>query len=126
MRVAMALALLLSAGTAPALAGDAKPRILAAEAHPGSEQSVTLKVSARDRDGIVRGIDIDWGDGAAQGMSRCEIPMRRDAGRTERFRLGYAYAAPGDYQITVKVNSGGCGKRRQQHSAPRTVAVRIG
>ena len=58
-------------------------------------------------------------------MSTCEVPARRRTGRKETFELGYAYAAPGAYTIRVRVLSGGCGKRKQQRSAARAVAVQI-
>ena len=38
----------------------------------------------------------------------------------------YTYPAAGDYTITVRVLSGGCGKRPQQRSAPRTLTVHVG
>jgi hypothetical protein len=126
MRTAIAAVVLLAVGAAPAVAGDARPRVVAAEAVPGAARSVDLAVTGRDRDGVVRGLEVEWGDGGAQGMSTCELPARRRKGRKETFELGYAYAAPGAYTISVRVLSGGCGKRKQQRSAARTLTVQVG
>src|SRR5215218_81092 len=125
MRAAIATTVLLLLAAAPAAAGDPRPRVVAAEAVPAAERSVSLTVAGRDRDGVVRGLEVEWGDGGAQGMSTCELPARRRTGRKERFELGYAYAAPGAYTIRVRVLSG-CGKRKQQRSLARSVTVQIG
>ena len=125
MRVAIATVVLLAVGASPATAGDARPQVVSAEAVAGAGRAVSLTVAGRDRDGVVRGLEVEWGDGAAQGMSTCEVPARRRTGRKETFELGYAYAAPGAYTIRVRVLSGGCGKRKQQRSAARAVAVQI-
>jgi len=126
MLAAVATAVLVAVGAAPAAAGDARPRVVSAQAVPGAARSVGLTVTGRDRDGVVRGLEVEWGDGGAQGMSTCELPARRRTGRKERFELGYAYAAPGAYTIRVRVLSGGCGKRKQQRSVARSVTVQIG
>ena len=125
MRSVIVTGVLLALGAAPAWAGDARPQVVAAEAVPGAARSVGLTVTGRDRDGVVRGLEVEWGDGGAQGMSTCELPTRPRKGRKETFELGYAYAAPGAYTIRVRVLSGGCGKRKQQRSAARTVTVQI-
>ena len=92
---------------------------------------VTVTVVGRDRDDVVRGADVSWGDGQpGQGLSACTITRdgadRRRRGAKERFKLSYDYPAAGHYEITVRVYSGGCGKRPMQRSRPRTLSVDIG
>jgi hypothetical protein len=92
---------------------------------------VTVVIVGRDRDAVVRGAEIAWGDGQpAQGLSACTITRRRGAderrrGKRERFELSYDYPAAGHYTITVRVFSGGCGKRPMQRSRPRTLVVHV-
>jgi hypothetical protein len=132
-------ALLTAAGTmavlalAPAAgaADNAAPRILSAKASAPVERVVNVTVVGRDRDDVVRGAEVSWGEaGPAQGLSACEQSSsrraeRRRRGRRERFELTHAYAAPGHYTVTLQVLSGGCGKRPQQRSAPRTLTVHV-
>jgi hypothetical protein len=111
---------------------DAPPRILSATLVQDGA-AVRVKVVGRDRDDVVRGVDVSWGAGQpSQGMSACTITRRAGAdrshrrrGRRTRFELTYDYPAAGSYEITVRVFSGGCGKRPQQVSRPRTLAVEI-
>ena len=107
-----------------------RPTIVSAErVRDGAHVTVTLV--GRDRDDVVRGADVSWGDGQpAQGLSACSI-RRRDAGERrrgskERFELSYDYPAAGHYEITVRVYSGGCGERPMQRSKPRTLSVHVG
>jgi hypothetical protein len=107
------------------------PKVLSAElGRDGARVSVT--VVGRDRDDVVRGADILWGEGQpAQGLSACSITRRnreerRLIGRKRRFELSYAYPAAGDYEITVRVYSGGCGGRPMQRSEARTLRVHVG
>ena len=132
--VAAVLAALVCAAPAAAMpAGrNAPPRILSATLVQDGG-AVRVKVVGRDRDDVVRGVDVSWGEGQpAQGMSACSITRRASAqrrrerrmrGRRTRFELTYEYPAAGSYTITVRVFSGGCGKRPQQMSTPRTLAV---
>jgi hypothetical protein len=123
-----------AAGPAAALpAGEnAKPRIVSAEATTGPERAVRVVVVGRDRDDVVRGAEITWGETEpGLGLSACELSSRsrradrRRRGKRMRFELTHTYAAPGDYAITVRVLSGGCGKRPQQRSATRTLTVHV-
>jgi len=124
-------ALVALAWTAPAAAmpaGDnAKPKVLDAWSETGRDRAVSITVLGRDRDDVVRGIEISWGEGQPeQGLSSCERGRKaRERGRKARFELAYAYPAAGDYAVTVQVLSGGCGKRRQQRSQPRTLTVHV-
>jgi hypothetical protein len=120
-------ALVALVGAAPAAAKpNAKPKIVAAWAEQRGEREVHVVVKARDRDDVVRGVEISWGAGQPeQGMSSCERGDRRRRGKPARFELVYAYPAAGDYDITVRVLSGGCGNRAQQRSAPRTAPVHV-
>jgi hypothetical protein len=133
-RTAVGTILALAAAAAPATAaGDnAAPRIVSANASVGAERLARVVVVGRDRDDVVRGAEISWGEMApAQGLSACEESSRsgradrRRRGRKERFELTHAYAAPGHYTVTVRVLSGGCGKRPQQRSALRTLTVHV-
>jgi hypothetical protein len=128
--------LVLAGGVAPAAALSAaeneRPRIVSAEAVGGSDGEVRVVVVGRDRDDVVRGADVSWGENEpAQGLSACEQSAgsrradRSRRGRRARFELSHAYAAPGDYTITVRVLSGGCGKRPQQRSSARTLSVHV-
>ena len=122
--------LVLAAAAVPASAmpagGNAKPRILSAQTEQDA-RSVRVKLIGRDRDDVVRGSEVEWGAGQpSQGLSSCERGDKRRRGRKEHVRLGYTYPAAGDYTITVRVLSGGCGKRPQQRSAPRTLTVHVG
>ena len=126
--IAVAVAL---AGASPAAAHEnAKPRIVSASLSQEGAR-VTLEIVARDRDDVVRGAQVSWGDGQpAQGLSACTISSRggaerRRVGRRETFKLSYDYPAAGDYTVNVRVYSGGCGKRPQQRSARRTLTVRV-
>ena len=116
---------------APAAAKpNAEPAVVSAWAAAGEDRAVSVVVKGRDRDDVVRGVEISWGEGQpAQGLSSCEQTRRgvdeRRRGRLARFELSYAYPAAGDYTVTVRVLSGGCGKRPQQRSAPRTIAVHV-
>ena len=121
-------ALVALACAAPAAAKpNAKPKIVAAWAVPGDDRAVNIVVKGRDRDDVVRGVEIAWGEGQPeQGISSCERGDERRRGRLARFELLYAYPAPGTYTVTVRVLSGGCGKRPRQLSAPRTLTVHVG
>jgi hypothetical protein len=116
---------------APAAAKPyAEPTVVSAWAAPGEDRAISVVVKGRDRDDVVRGVEISWGEGQPeQGLSSCERTRRgvdeRRRGRLARFELSYAYPAAGDYTVTVRVLSGGCGKRPQQRSAPRTIAVHV-
>lgn len=122
--------LALAAGPAAAAVDNAAPRIVTAKASEPSDRVVRVVVVGRDRDDIVRGAEVTWGEpGPEQGLSACEQSSRRAErrrrGRPERFELTHAYAAPGHYTVTVRVLSGGCGKRPQQRSAARTLTVHV-
>jgi hypothetical protein len=107
---------------------NAKPKVLDAWSKAGRDRAVHITVLGRDRDDVVRGVEISWGeDQPQQGLSSCERGRdNRRRGRKARFKLSYAYPAAGAYDVTVHVLSGGCGKRRQQRSAPRTLTVHVG
>jgi hypothetical protein len=130
----MALAAVLAAGlwAAPALAGEsrnAKPKVLKAELEQDGS-TVRLVVVGRDRDDVVRGAEIAWGvEQPGLGTSSCAIDPGGDRGRRgrkERFESSFTYPAAGRYTITVRVLSGGCGKRPQQRSKRRTLTVDVG
>jgi hypothetical protein len=112
---------------APATARpDAKPKVVSAWADADGGRTVRVVVKGRDQDDVVRGMEISWGEGQAeQGLSSCAPRDRDRRGKLARFELSYAYPGPGTYDVTVRVLSGGCGKRPQQRSAPRTITVRV-
>lgn len=125
-------ALLVAAGPAeasPAL-GNAKPRILSINIAQ-HDATVDLTVVARDRDDVIRGLEVDWGE-AGQGSSACTIVKGRDAdrhlrGKKRHLHASYTYAEAGDHHVTVRALSGGCtAKRPEQRSAARTVHVHVG
>jgi hypothetical protein len=123
-----ALAALALAAPAAAAKPNAKPKVVSAWSAPGEGRAVSIVVKGRDRDDVVRGVEIAWGEGQPeQGLSSCEQTRRgadqRGRGKLARFELAYTYPAAGEYTVTVRVLSGGCGKRAQQRSAPRTVTV---
>ena len=133
--IAIATVLVAGAAASPAAAmpdgRNARPRILSTElAQDGARATVT--VIARDRDDVVRGAEISWGDGQpSQGLSACSITHRgaadrRRRGTKERIRLSYEFPAAGRYTVTIRVISGGCGKRPAQRSRPRTLSVQVG
>jgi hypothetical protein len=124
------VALAIAAGPASAAGDNAAPRILSAKASERGDRGVRVVVVGRDRDDVVRGAEITWGEAEpAQGLSACEQSSRRAdrraRGRREQFVLTHEYAAPGHYTITVRVLSGGCGNRSQQRSAVRTLTVHV-
>jgi hypothetical protein len=131
--LAAGIACPLAVPAAPAVAmpagGNAKPRVLsAAVAKDG--RAVTVSVVGRDRDDVVRGAEISWGDGQpAQGLTACSLTSaeRSDGrvGRRARFELSYTYPAAGHHTIEVRVLSGGCGRRAQQRSAVRELVVHV-
>ena len=132
----IATAALMAAGlaAAPAAAqpasGNAKPRVLSAELESDG-RFARLEVVGRDRDDVVRGAEVSWGDGQpAQGLSSCTIGSnraeRRRRGKRQRFVHSYAFPAAGRYTITVRVLSGGCGKRPQQRSRRVELTVDVG
>ena len=132
-RIAIAAGLIAGLMVAPAAAmpahRNAKPRVLTATAVT-DDRMVTVTVVGRDRDDVVRGAEISWGaDQPSQGLSACPMisstPARERVGRRARFKLFYTYPDAGDRTITVRVLSGGCGKRAQQRSAPRTLTVHV-
>jgi hypothetical protein len=129
--VAAATAVLAFAAAPAAAAGDnAAPRIVAAKASERGQRVVRVLLVGRDRDDVVRGAEVSWGEAQpAQGLSACEQSSRgadrRRRGRRERFELTHEYAVPGHYTVTVRVLSGGCGKRPQQRSAARTLTVHV-
>jgi hypothetical protein len=112
----------------PAGKPGAAPKVVAAWSVPGEERAVSVVVKGRDRDDVVRGVEIAWGEGQPeQGLSSCERTARRSGkrsrGRVARFELSYTYPAAGTYTVRVHVLSGGCGKRPQQRSAPQSLTV---
>jgi hypothetical protein len=132
---AIAAVLVLGAAASPAAAmpdwRNAKPKVLSAEAAQDGARA-TVSIVGRDRDDVVRGAEVSWGDGQpAQGLSACSLTRRgradeRRRGSKEHFELSYDYPAAGDYTISVRVYSGGCGKRPMQRSAARTLSVHVG
>jgi hypothetical protein len=129
------MVLVLGAAAAPAAAmpdsRNAQPKVLSAElAQDGAH--VTVSIVGRDRDDVVRGADVSWGDGRpGQGLSACSLTSRGRAGERRRggkesFALSYDYPAAGQYTIRVRVYSGGCGRRPMQRSAARTLSVHVG
>ena len=112
---------------APAAARpNAQPKVVSAWSAGGGDRAVRVVVKGRDRDDVVRGVEIAWGAGQPeQGLSSCAPRDARRRGRLTRFELTYAYPAAGTYEVTVRVLSGGCGKRPQQRSAPRTITVHV-
>jgi hypothetical protein len=126
----VALAWAAPAAAMPAKKPNALPKVVSAWSVTGNDRAVSVVVKGRDRDDVVRGVEIAWGEGQPeQGLSSCEQSGRgvdeRRRGRLARFELSYAYPAAGDYTVTVHVLSGGCGKRPQQRSAARTIAVHV-
>ena len=120
-----ALIALFAAAPAAAKPGT-KPKVVSAWSDDFGDRTVRVVVKGRDRDDVVRGMEITWGEGQPeQGLSSCSPGDRRRRGRLTRFELSYAYPGPGTYEITVRVLSAGCGKRPQQRSAPRTITVHI-
>ena len=65
--MAVATAVLVAVAAAPAAAGDARPRVVSAQAVPGAARSVGLTVTGRDRDGVVRGLEVEWATAAPRG-----------------------------------------------------------
>jgi hypothetical protein len=126
--ITIAMLTVLGAVAAPADARNARPRILSAELEQDGA-AATVVVVGRDRDDVVRGTEISWGeDGPGQGLSACTITRGGAAGRRgarTRFRFDYVFPAAGDYTVTVRVFSGGCGERRLQRSRPRTLTVHV-
>jgi hypothetical protein len=132
-RARIAIAVLLTAGlvAAPASAEgsrNAKPKLLSVELEQHGAH-VRLVVVGRDRDDVVRGAEVMWGAGQpALGTSACAIGSggeRGRRGRKERFESSFTYPAAGRYTVTVRVISGGCGKRPQQRSKARTLTVDV-
>jgi hypothetical protein len=132
---AIATIMVLGAVASPAAAmpdwRNAKPRILSAElVHDGLH--ATISIVGRDRDDVVRGADVKWGDDQpAQGLSACSLRSgdaggERRRGSRERFEFSYDYPAAGDHTISVRVFSGGCGKCPMQRSVARTLNVHVG
>jgi hypothetical protein len=128
MVVGSMLALAVAAGPAAAAISNAAPRIVSAKASE-SGRTVRVVVVGRDRDDVVRGAEIAWGEAApAQGLSACEQSSRSrrsERGRKARFVLTHEYETPGHYTITVRVLSGGCDKRPQQRSQARTLTAHV-
>jgi hypothetical protein len=123
-----ALLALVGAAPAAAMPANAKPKVVSAWSVAGEDRAVSVVVKGRDRDDVVRGVEISWGEGQPeQGLSSCERTARgvdeRRRGKLARFELSYAYPAAGTYKVTVHALSGGCGKRPQQRSAPYTLTV---
>jgi hypothetical protein len=130
MAVGSILALALAACPAVAADGNAAPRIVSAKAtSDASTRLVRVVVVGRDRDDVVRGAEIAWGEPApALGLSACEEssrPRKAERGRKARFVFTHTYATPGHYAVTVQVLSGGCAKRAQQRSEIRTLTVHV-
>ena len=133
MAIGTIVAFALAATPAAALpAGkNARPKVLEAKVERGAARTVTVELVGRDRDDVVRGVEIEWGKGQpAQGLSSCERSPRggddRRRGKKAEFELSYDYPAAGHYTISVRVLSGGCGKRPQQRSRARTLTVHVG
>ncbi len=131
---AIAVVLATGCAAAPAVAmpdwRNARPKVVSATLTQDGAH-VRVVVVGRDRDDVVRGADIRWGEGQpGQGLSACSITRHsradRRRGSRQRFVLTYDYPAAGHYTITVRVYSGGCGKRPLQRSAPRTLTAHVG
>ena len=123
------MALVLATGAAAAAADNAAPRILSAKASERADGVVRVVVVGRDRDDVVRGAEIGWGEAQpAQGLSACE----QSSGRTDQRRPRPPRAVRPHarvrrarrYTITVRVLSGGC-RKRPQRSAVRTLIVHV-
>lgn len=126
-RILTATVLLGACLALPAQAGNPRPRVLD-PAFPAALAPLTmadLTFAGRDRNGVVRGYDVDFGDGARSAISHCEVPRRGRRFKREPFSIAYAYMHPGTYTITIRVLSGGCGEPRQR-SLPSTLSVVVG
>jgi hypothetical protein len=122
--VAAAL-LLLGLPTAAVARYDAPPRLVTVEAPGTATAGTEMKVSfkGRDRDGVIRGYELDFGDGGMTAISACS-PRKPRRGRIAQFSVPYTYLAPGTYAIKVRVLSGGCDEPQQRSKVrTRTVVV---
>ena len=119
---AMALVLL-------GIAGDAamnnrhglRATVLSARAAlPG--ETVTITVSARDTDGSVQHVHIDFGDDTSSDIDRGGACHKGASAQSFDFR--HAYRDRADYTVEADVTSGGCSARTERASTLRGISVK--
>lgn len=79
---------------------------------PGSEASV-LNLGGFDRDGYVRTLEIDWGDGTPpdtfrRGLAGCPNPTMTWPTTGYAETASHDYSEPGEYRLTLTVSSTDC------------------
>lgn len=114
--------------------GPRPPEVSSNQMPPGDGSDrdptlVHLGVTARDGDGYVSRVSIDWGDGTASTVREYSLMSCNDSQRS-RWPTSYAsfieshrYATPGTKAVTIEVTSVGCdGKEAQVASVRAEVA----
>ncbi len=89
-------------------------------AQPGDEVAVTI--STRDTEGVLRHLEVDFGDGSPVYRQDHELPCTRPFTRADDLR--HSYPVAGTYTIKAIVRTGGCGAREERVEAIRTLVVR--
>lgn len=107
---------------------DDRPVVVALRhiAKPVAGAPATLVIVGRDRDGVIVGARVNFGDGSEQILeSSCRLGNRtRRAGRSG-FRVPHTYANAGSYRLRVRITSVACSTKGipVEGSQPQTSAV---
>lgn len=91
---------------------------------PGSE--VVITISARDTEGLVQRVEVDFADGTPPAVRELEpdcTALVAD-GTTQTFDFPHRFAEEGTYTVKAVVRTGGCGARPEQVEAIRTMQVK--
>jgi len=91
---------------------------------PGSEAAITI--SARDTEGLVQRVEVDFADGTAPAVRELEpdCTLLVADGMTQTFDFLYRFAQEGTYTVKAVVRTGGCGAKPEVVEAIRTIEVK--
>jgi hypothetical protein len=119
---AIALVLFVIAGDA-AMSNRRGLRATVLSAHraePG--ETVTVTVSARDTDGSVQHVHVDFGDDTTSDVDRAGTCHKGPT--TASFDFQHAYRDTADFTVKADVTSGGCHARTERTSTVRGISVK--
>ena len=116
---------------APTVAAGARPKLSITNFHksgtpgPEGETEWILTVEARDIDGVIWEVEVDWGDHAVAWASTFCV-QGTQIGRKATLRIGHSYATPGTYRLRARaVSIPSCDAGFDDHQVGEWTSLRV-